>query len=872
MNKKTLFTIAGLTVAMTMQAQQVSESQALERAQAFMNSKAQTMTAGRRNARQREAQQLTLASKCNAYYVYNAGDNDGFVIVSGDERMGTILGYSTEGRFDQQLVPSNMRAWLKGYEETVSNEQLVTSLADRYKIMSLQGKAAVAPLIKTKWSQDWPYNLQTPEVNGLHCKTGCVATSMAMLMNYWQHPKTTAKDIPAWFGLAKVPAGTTIDWGNMSDYYSDNEWWSYFVDVEDNYYNELYPYTTEEQQQAVAQLMKLCGMAVQMNYGTDESSAQDIAPLEALKNYFDYKNEMQFLQQDNYSIENWETIIYHELEQNRPVLYGGIADDMAFQGGHSFIVDGYDGNGFFHINWGVSSGMLHAYYTLSAQRFFKQTSAIVGIQPTVGGTIANVPTVGAYTTDAQCLTLTAVTTDGTVWANQTLPGCGNVILTLKNNGNQLFKGPITVVAQGEDGMFGVDNVLAEVPAGGTAQVLVPYYEFMFDYGNNIIHVADYATNSYINGAFPITVERQRIPDLNIEYTLDGVDDKGLIMYGKPITLRYKISSQWAGDPTLKARLRLSDLPMGEELRELGTIQYGKTIEGSVRIDAPAGDQPSDYFTFSLVPRVEFYTDTQTTEYLNYFYQNGTQEGNSLTVVYCKKKPHFAAKPVKVELEKLTGFNVDQRPRPAGYYVLGHNGFVGFDGLWMKDEMPDLYEPKEQRAWQDYLEGVTFYTGILRCGDTTKKHLGVFDCPSDMPYAAGSITKTLGGKTVYFPCNMNGMKEAAERGLYKNEVGEFLPYDDWYLSLLYSGGGVMVNDFFDDCYLYYYPIVDSVEGDVNGDGTVNMADIAAIITAIAAPPLPGASSPGAADVNGDGVVNMADIITVISIMASPTNPG
>ena len=52
------------------------------------------------------------------------------------------------------------------------------------------------------------------------------------------------------------------------------------------------------------------------------------------------------------------------------------------------------------------------------------------------------------------------------------------------------------------------------------------------------------------------------------------------------------------------------------------------------------------------------------------------------------------------------------------------------------------------------------------------------------------------------------------------------------------------------------------GDVNGDGTVDVADISSIISVMA-----GDDSYGkAADVNGDGTVDVADISTVISIMA------
>ena len=476
------------------------------------------------------------------------------------------------------------------------------------------------------------------------------------------------------------------------------------------------------------------------------------------------------------------------------------------------------------------------------------------------------PTIGAYTTDANNLTLTAVTTDWPVWALDTYPGCGNIILTLKNNGSQLFKGLVYVGATGEDGFTAWDNVLAEVPGGGTAQVLVPYYEFQLDYGKNLIRVADVTTGSVIKGEGTINVERQRIPNVNIEYTLDGADALGLVKYGSPCTLRYKVTSQWAGDPALKARLRITGLPSGEEVvRELGSITHGKAIEGSVKVDEPGWEPLPDFSSHGITPQVEFYTDSRTHDYMRYFFQNGTQQGDSRTIVFCKKKPRFAATPVKAELEKLTPFDVDYSLRPAGYYVLGHDGFVGFNSISQKDDpsLASYYNAQLERTWQDCQEGVSYYTGELQCGGTTKKHLGVFDCPSDKPYAAGSITKVLGGKTVYFPCNIAGVKEAASRGLYKNEVGEFLPYED-YIRLSYSGGGTTPDDIFDDCYLYYYPMVEGVEGDVNGDGSVDVADIAAVIDVMAG--TVGSGFATAADVNGDGSVDVADIASIIDTMA------
>ena len=51
------------------------------------------------------------------------------------------------------------------------------------------------------------------------------------------------------------------------------------------------------------------------------------------------------------------------------------------------------------------------------------------------------------------------------------------------------------------------------------------------------------------------------------------------------------------------------------------------------------------------------------------------------------------------------------------------------------------------------------------------------------------------------------------------------------------------------------------GDVNGDGTIDVADISAIISVMA-----GTAEYINADVNGDGTVDVADISSVISIMA------
>ena len=74
---------------------------------------------------------------------------------------------------------------------------------------------------------------------------------------------------------------------------------------------------------------------------------------------------------------------------------------------------------------------------------------------------------------------------------------------------------------------------------------------------------------------------------------------------------------------------------------------------------------------------------------------------------------------------------------------------------------------------------------------------------------------------------------------------------------------MQNRFFD----FRSLAVTNLPGDVNGDGVVDVADIASIIDVMAdngqSSMVNGQSS---ADVNGDGIVDVADIASVITIMA------
>lgn len=81
-----------------------------------------------------------------------------------------------------------------------------------------------------------------------------------------------------------------------------------------------------------------------------------------LVRYFNYDPNIEYALRSYYSTTEWKQKIIENLQNVGPILYGGAS---MIGGGHSFILDGYDGNGYFHFNWGWSQ-MSDGYFLLEA--------------------------------------------------------------------------------------------------------------------------------------------------------------------------------------------------------------------------------------------------------------------------------------------------------------------------------------------------------------------------------------------------------------------------------------------------------------------------------------------------------------------------
>lgn len=303
--------------------------------------------------------EITLSQE--SYYVFPNANSKGFTIVSGDDRLPEIVGYSSQGSYDENNLPEGFISFMKAYQNlynkvNLGDAEALKNLAEikawrNKKNASAASTSAVAPLLgNIEWDQTSPYNNMCPRYDSVHvAATGCVATAMAQVMAYYKYPKQLKADIPGyvnrWNGIPmEIPAITReegiYDWDNMLPKYNK----------EAN--------ATQQQKDAVAKLMYHCGAAVQMTYGQESAASVSASKL---AKYFGYDADLMMdLNRATFTLDKWMQIIDTELAAGRPVLYGGQASD----GGHQFICDGKDGEGLYHINWGWS-GSQNGYFDLS---------------------------------------------------------------------------------------------------------------------------------------------------------------------------------------------------------------------------------------------------------------------------------------------------------------------------------------------------------------------------------------------------------------------------------------------------------------------------------------------------------------------------
>lgn len=332
----------------------------------------------------------------DALFVFDNTDSDGFVILSADDMAAPVLGYCDSGEFDPNGIPPQLSLWLDGYARQIEHARKNASSFREGAPTWSDDWTPVEPMISSKWNQDTPFNNLCPEVNGSKSYTGCVATAMSQVMNYWKYPESGQGTItyrPVMVGkeLSLDLSELTFDWEGMLDEYTAG-----------NY--------TDREAEAVATLMKAAGYSVLMEYSPETSGAMSLYIRKALVDNFKYDGNTEYVERAYYSSSDWTALIYGSLLEGCPVIYDG----QGSVGGHSFICDGYDSDGFFHMNWGWG-GKSDGYFRLEALNpeyigiggfnggFNFTQDAIINIRKPTGNPV----TVSSEPCLAQCGSLTA---------------------------------------------------------------------------------------------------------------------------------------------------------------------------------------------------------------------------------------------------------------------------------------------------------------------------------------------------------------------------------------------------------------------------------------------------------------------------------
>ena len=276
------------------------------------------------------------------YYIYNDAQNKGFVIVSGTTEMGEILAYSNENALDTTNLHPGLAQLLNSYKmafKAINTNNAVETEAKKGAFFA----KTVAPLLKTTWSQDAPYNALLG-----YNYTGCVATTISQVLKYHEWPVQGMGNI----SYVNTSDNRTLSGNlNLSQYDWANMLPNYDAPVQ----------ATQAQRNAVAKLMKDVGLASGMQYHPGFAVATNQGAFDAFVKHFDYQATCVYQSTEGPSV--FADLLRQELVDGFPFYFYGATKD--YKGAHAWVVDGFDDKGFFHMNFGWN-GQSNGYYSLSA--------------------------------------------------------------------------------------------------------------------------------------------------------------------------------------------------------------------------------------------------------------------------------------------------------------------------------------------------------------------------------------------------------------------------------------------------------------------------------------------------------------------------
>lgn len=355
--KKNFLTVTfALASVLTLKADPITLTRAAQLAGPFMVADTEPALVKRASRSATQSKRLPASVlQTSPYYVFSRGAGCGFVIVSGDDCLPDIIGYTENGDYDEALLPPALLGWLENIGNAVEAAQAAgqnvsrksSSRANAPTAAATSAKTDISPLCTTHWHQSWPYNNRCPYITGTtnRAATGCVATAATQVAFYFRKdlPATLPAATPTYsYGDAPVteslPAGTPMKYDLMLDSYGSEP---------------------SEYEDAVADFMFAMGAATYLTYGSS-TSGQISDVVNTYNKYFNLSSTCIYKSSVS-SQTTWENMIYGDLAEGCPLIYTGYVESS---GGHAVLIDGYQASSnLFHFNFGWG-GQGDGYFTV----------------------------------------------------------------------------------------------------------------------------------------------------------------------------------------------------------------------------------------------------------------------------------------------------------------------------------------------------------------------------------------------------------------------------------------------------------------------------------------------------------------------------
>ncbi len=231
----------------------------------------------------------------------------------------------------------------------------------------------IGDTLLTKWGQSGGGSCATNKIYNKFCPTvsnpikcdkapaGCVAVAIAQIMRYWKWPY--AAQVPQTIG-GNDTVLTFYDWTKMP------------IEINNS--------TDMEEVDMIAGFLKDCGYKLDMDYEANGSYAFDNNAVKTLKAFGYDKNSIDL--RKKWLTSGWTNMLRSNIDNGQPVYYAG-KKTISGEGGHAFVVDGYQTGGpIYHINFGWK-GWANGWYNIDdvyvndTIHYEHYQSAIFGIRP-----------------------------------------------------------------------------------------------------------------------------------------------------------------------------------------------------------------------------------------------------------------------------------------------------------------------------------------------------------------------------------------------------------------------------------------------------------------------------------------------------------